>query len=349
MSNTSFFIDLPNFYSCLLRSNVETPKFLRDYVLNWLDFDLLARSLTDAYSGIWNFYSGERIGPSSERIDRNHLHEFVRRINALQGVTARDVNIPGEQREPSTYKCEKCGYQGFSETVSEKGIDSSLTVHLFDTMDSWDTAFVLSGDADFVPVVASLRRRGKIVIGVGFSNASTALVRECYDYVNIEEIFLKQDVLACNLFKKDGIVHKWLFDEVKQTPALSDSSDIELRMYLGPNSSWYRYGFSDAGTSSYSLYLRYKGSLDLSKRNKLITDLQTNFSDYIEDEADGETKSEYHIRGISDLGWEAIKRRLNSNILSIPGLDIHENTADILDCSTTYRFCENTGIYELKK
>jgi uncharacterized LabA/DUF88 family protein len=60
-------------------------------------------------------------------------------------------------------------------------------------MDSWDTAFLLSGDADFVPTVASLRRRGKIVIGVGFSDASSALVQECYQYIDIDKAFLKED------------------------------------------------------------------------------------------------------------------------------------------------------------
>jgi hypothetical protein len=66
MSNTALFVDLPNFLSGLLKSGIESPRFLRDYVRFWLDFDLLARSLTESHMGIWIFYSGERIGPSGE-------------------------------------------------------------------------------------------------------------------------------------------------------------------------------------------------------------------------------------------------------------------------------------------
>ena len=118
MSNAALFIDLPNFYSRLLKSGMESPRFLRDYVLDWLDFDLLAGSLADECTGIWIFFSGDRVGPSSDRLTGKVLQEYIRRINALQGVTARDVNIPGEQREPISYKCEKCGYEGKSELLS---------------------------------------------------------------------------------------------------------------------------------------------------------------------------------------------------------------------------------------
>jgi hypothetical protein len=40
--NIAIFIDLPNFYSQLIRSEIDTPEFLREYFLTWLDFDVLA-------------------------------------------------------------------------------------------------------------------------------------------------------------------------------------------------------------------------------------------------------------------------------------------------------------------
>lgn len=214
MSRVALFVDLPNFYSRLLKCGIEEPRFLRDYFSDWLDLDMLARSLAESFSGIWVFYSGERLGPSSERLAGKFLIDYIRRINALEGVTARDANIGGEQREPVSYKCDNCQYEGVAEHISEKGVDASLTVHLFDTMVSWDTAFLLSGDADFVPAVASLRRRGKIVIGVGFADAAPALIQECYHYVNIGEVFLREDVFLYSLFKKDGVCQKWLTGEV---------------------------------------------------------------------------------------------------------------------------------------
>ena len=205
------FVDLPNFYSSLLRSGIdEDRKFLRDYFLYWMDFDRLAGAIAGAFSGIWVFYSGERFGPSGERIEGEYLRAYVGRINALQGVTARDANIPGAQREPYRIECPKCGEETDAERKSEKGVDASLVVHLFDTMDSWDIAYLLSGDADFVPAVASLRRRGKIVVGAGFESVAPALVRECYHYVYLDAAFVREDVAAYTLFREGGLVEDWL-------------------------------------------------------------------------------------------------------------------------------------------
>jgi hypothetical protein len=102
------FVDLANFYSALLKSGLWEDRLLRDYFLEWLDLDLLAHSLSEFFSGIWVFYSGQRIGPSEQRIEDKYLSEYIRRINGLEGVTARDVNIPGSQSELVEYECEEC-------------------------------------------------------------------------------------------------------------------------------------------------------------------------------------------------------------------------------------------------
>ena len=348
MTNTALFIDLPNFYSRLLKSGIESRRLLRDYFRDWLDFDLLASSLTETHSGIWIFYSGERIGPSSERIEGKFLQDYIRRINALPGVTARDVNIRGEQREPISYKCEQCLHEGISEAVSEKGIDSSLTVHLFDTMDSWDTAFLLSGDADFVPAVASLRRRGKIVIGIGFSDASSALVRECYHYENIEEVFLKQDVLAYKLYKKDGIVHQWLSNDIQHDPASVPSSTVELGVswnregnFLGKN------GFVPLSPPSYWIDFTFKGSIELSNRHQIMCELQNKYTDQVKIIKDRNNNvRKYQVHGISYLEYKAFMTRYRTNILSIHGLVFSHIGTDSANCFINYKLNENIGKYE---
>lgn len=205
------FVDLSNFYGQLLSSNIDDEATLKQYFLDWLDFDLLVSALTDSVSGIWVFYSARRLGPSSHRIEADYLRAYIDRINKLSGVTARDVNIPGEQREPVKAKCPNCKCDVDAEWVSEKGVDASLTVAMFDTIDSWDTAYLLSGDADYVPAVASLRRRGKIVIGAGFpQKASSALIRECYDYVDLAGLFLRKDVAGYGIFRPGGLIESWL-------------------------------------------------------------------------------------------------------------------------------------------
>ncbi len=131
------FIDLPNFYSQLIRFlREEDILLLKGYFLTWLDFDILAKEITNSSSDIWIFYSEKRIGPSNARIEGKELQNYIKRINMLEGVTAYDVNIPGEQREYFTINCPNCKKESQVESTSEKGIDASLTVHMFDTMDS---------------------------------------------------------------------------------------------------------------------------------------------------------------------------------------------------------------------
>ena len=227
MTRHALFVDLPNFYSHLVESSLGEPRQLRDYFLEWFSFYQLANRLTDEYCPVWIFYSGRRFGPKPNRIEGQYLDDFVNRVNSLKGVTAYDVNIPGQQREPAKYQCEKCGHEGVAQWESEKGIDVSLTVHLFDTMESWDVAHLLSGDANYVPAVASLRRRGKIVTGVGFDNPSSALVRECYEYVNLSEYFFSKDISAYLLFKPAGLLEKWLVD-VKRSVGSFDNDMLRV-------------------------------------------------------------------------------------------------------------------------
>ncbi len=210
MSNSSLFVDLPNIYSQLIRSGIGTPSTLREYFMDWFAFDTLAKHLEGHPLNTWVFYSGNKIGPSHARIDNKYLRDYIDRINSQVGVTARDVNIPGEQREPIRITCEKCNEETTTEWISEKGIDSSLTVHLFDTMDSWNSAYLFAGDADYIPVVNSLRRRGKFVAVVGFKDTAKALIRECYNFIEIGENFISEDFTAYTLFREEGLIQKWL-------------------------------------------------------------------------------------------------------------------------------------------
>ena len=70
------FIDLPNFYSRLLKSGLGEPRELRDYFLHWLDLDLVSKWLTGELCPTWVFYSGRRFGPSSERIENQILEAY---------------------------------------------------------------------------------------------------------------------------------------------------------------------------------------------------------------------------------------------------------------------------------
>lgn len=314
MTEAAVFVDLPNFYGQLLKSGLGPPQFIRDYLLTWLDFDLLAKNLTGYYSDVWVFYSGGRLGPSDARIDGSFLNEYIRRINALRGVTARDVNIPGEQREAFAVRCENCGEETVAQWKSEKGVDASLTVHLFDTMDSWNRAILLSGDADFVPVVASLRRRGKVVVGCGFAAASSALVRECYEYIDLPERFIRRDMAAFTLFRPDGAVEKWL------TPAQPrnepSSPKLELTLSCGRQSEApFDYDVSLCATGPYDFTnwraevqerlreLCFKASWSPAKRSSAIS-----------------AESRCFNLVLGETNWEGVQRRLDLLISRIDGV-----------------------------
>ncbi len=335
MVTTALFVDLPNFYSRLLKSGIEEPRFLRDYFLNWLDYDLLAKRLAGTFSGIWVFYSGERIGPSSERIAGEYLRKYINRVNALEGVTARNVNIPGEQREPGEYRCEECGHEGISESKSEKGVDASLIVHLFDTMDSWDIAYLLSGDADYVPAVASLRRRGKIVIGAGFSDASPALVRECYDYIDLCDVYLREDVAAHTIFREsDGIVHKWLTEKLHCKPGYTSSTP-----------AWLEFGwrFSEEITSPYfSVVLTSKGSFDFSTRHEEVKKLQSKFPNCVIRMDPDHGSYELRVNHLFGIG---VKRRLESSISQIEGLHLHHKSGLAASYRINYEYNQDENRY----
>ena len=303
----ALFVDLPNFYSHLLESGIDDQRVLRDYFLYYCDFDRLAQHLTEEATPVWVFHSNQRFGPKSNRIQDEYLSNYINRINRLRGVTAWNVDIPNEQREPVSYHCEECNREVKGQWKSEKGIDTSLTVHLFDTMDSWDVAYLLSGDADFVPCVASLRRRGKLVTGVGFKNASSALVRECYDYVDLGAEFIREDVAAYNLFKKDdGVISHWL-----QAPVVHDDNYPE---HGDGHQVSFSFGWKDiwvtrVASERYTIYLNTSGSSDLSTRREKIELFHASFPECCKD-ISREDGFEFMIKRHIWMGVERIFDRL---------------------------------------
>jgi hypothetical protein len=226
------FVDLPNFYSRLLRSGLGEPRDIREYFLRWLDLDLLSKWLMGELCPTWIFYSGRRLGPGSERIEGQYLSDYIKRISRLRGVTPYDVNIPGEQREPFTTTCE-CGKKVTAQWESEKGVDASLITHLFDTADTWDEAVLLSGDADFTPAVHALRRRGKLISGAGFSSASEGLVREFYTFHDLSSEILAADFASYLLFGRGQLVMRWLGDDMVPQDAEERAESVKL------NCSWH--------------------------------------------------------------------------------------------------------------
>jgi uncharacterized LabA/DUF88 family protein len=335
MSGSALFVDLPNFYSHLLESGLDEPRTLRDYFLDWFDFDRLARSLIrQGPIPVWVFYSGQKFGPRENRIQGKHLQAFIKRIDALTGITTFDANIEGQQREAAKYQCAQCGHEGTGEWLSEKGIDASLTVHLFDTMDTWDTAYLLSGDADFVPVVRSLRRRGKIVVGAGFESRSSALVRECYDYVDLPDRFLEQDITAYCIFKSDGLLHHWFNDDV-------ESRRPGTPITLGVN--WHmRTSFLDPASN---IGFTAQGPIDLSTRTQLMEQLRNHLpGSWVTYTPD---KGVFNLR-LSPTVWAGVERRPESYTATLPDA-LHEPDTQSVSYSVKHHYDPHQQRYVIQR
>lgn len=207
-------IDLSNFFNGLVAESSVDPGLTKTYFMDWLDLELLASAINPDPSvsiGTWIFYSNRAMGRGPARLSPKELAQFAKRHNRISGMSAIDVGIPGEQGESFKFACSKCGTENDTQTQSEKGIDSSLITHLFDTMDHWRTATIVSQDADYVPTVRALRKRGKLLYGAGFINrAAEPLITECFAYKDIMREYIKADMSLFLLFKKGGRLSQYI-------------------------------------------------------------------------------------------------------------------------------------------
>jgi len=201
-------IDLSNFFNGLVAESSADPGLTKAYFMNWLDLELMASAINpepSASMGTWIFYSNRAMGRGPARLSPKEVAEFTKRHNRISGISAIDVGIPGEQGESFRFTCSKCGAENETQTQSEKGIDSSLITHLFDTMDHWKTATIVSQDADYVPTVRALRKRGKLIYGAGFiKRAAEPLITECFEYKDVMREYVQDDMTLFFLFKKGG-------------------------------------------------------------------------------------------------------------------------------------------------
>ena len=262
----------------------------------------------------------------------------------------REKVLATQQREPTSYRCEKCGHEGVAYWESEKGVDTSLTVHLFDTMDSWEVAYLLSGDADFIPCVTSLRRRGKIVVGAGFSSASSALIRECYDYVDLGALFIKEDVAAYNLFKKDGIIDQWLNRPVTHTNALAENGNqisfsFEWQDQSDANK---RNRFRAQGDLNdedrYIIYLTANGSPDLSTRIQSIEAFHKGFPESI---LNGNQVPGRYAFVIKPDTWAGVERRIDQYLSTLTFTSTYNAVYNGKGYTMTYEYKAEEDRYEL--
>jgi len=135
----------------------------------------------------------------------------------------------------------------------EKGVDTLLITHLFDTIEFWDCAYLFSGDGDYCPAVKALRRRGKKVIVVGVEEQmKEELIREAHSVIDVRYL-LVEDHRVFDFFKNRVDSYYSSIDEL-----LSGSEK-----YLSVYSNWI------------SAVISIKEEIYVSTRKKIITKMNT--------------------------------------------------------------------------
>ncbi|MBI5474792.1 MAG: NYN domain-containing protein [Ignavibacteriae bacterium] len=153
---------------------------------------LTAKAGADAvYMGTHVYAS---INPKSQS-DRR-LSAFLETMDTFQGYK---VNV--KKRKPA--KPVRCNNEGCRQEISncphcnkplvrtaEKGVDTTIAIELFELAldDVYDRAILVSGDADFVPAIEYIQKRGKYIIHAGWRDQSFAVRKACWSHFMIEDI-----------------------------------------------------------------------------------------------------------------------------------------------------------------
>jgi uncharacterized LabA/DUF88 family protein len=146
---------------------------------------------TAEYAGTHVYAS---INPRSPH-DRR-LNAFLQQMDLFPGY-----KVLVKERKPA--KPIKCSNEGCRKEIRycphcqkelirtvEKGVDTSIAIELFHyALDNvYDKAILISNDADFVPAIEYIQRRGNHIIHAGFKNQAFSIKKACWDHINFEDI-----------------------------------------------------------------------------------------------------------------------------------------------------------------
>ena len=172
-------VDGPNLYNSAARfvAKQVNAEVARAYMKSWFDVDRLCAATTEhevpPRLGTVVFHSKKALGGSKNvQLKQQEVVEFWARQGSNPFCSTEIVELPGMQEEvteavcptcDAKLSCPACKTPGRVEERREKGVDTAITTYLLETSDRWDSVCIVSGDADFVPPVRTLKRKGKQV------------------------------------------------------------------------------------------------------------------------------------------------------------------------------------------
>jgi len=206
-------VDGPNLYNDVGRYLAIQEPPPRSYFTDWFDIDRLVRATVPEIDrwkndlGIVLVHSRNKLGESGAAHHLAGAHE-VDPFWARQGANPRSssllIEIPG------------------SGGKKEAGVDVAIVTYLFETMTSWDLAILFAADADFVPAVWSLRRKGKSILCASRDTGQRGpLVQACQDYRPWDAAFLDADAAMARALEHDGAFDKFLDAMAHKHPRVS--------------------------------------------------------------------------------------------------------------------------------
>lgn len=206
---------------------------IREYFLHWFDLDRFAKETlhtsSDPALGIVAIHSNKPLGAGDYRIKDQDLTAFWGRQAGAPNTSCMLVDVPGEQRETYRFECKKCNHPNEALSTGEKGVDNAMTVHLFESAGSWDSACIFSRDADFVPTIWALRRRGKkVFVAAKERDRQGALARASQSFFALALDFALHDFLAFLFLRNDGVLDRMV-------ASFASGREGSVRCFLNPD------------------------------------------------------------------------------------------------------------------
>lgn len=233
--STLFVVDGPNLYNRVSEHLVREKRSAlgddvnRAYFREWFDVDRLVLATVGGLGrdpwknlGVVVFRSNKAMGAHTARIDQKDLLDYWTRQGTNPNTSVMVVDIPGGPRGRKKKKNVEADEavdvppdEDDDDRGGEKGVDMSMAVYLFETIDSWDTAVLFTDDTDFVPAVWSLRRKGKRVHCVARDKDRTSpLAVACQDFKPLSLSFLELDRRLFELLQPGGLIARFVEEYV---------------------------------------------------------------------------------------------------------------------------------------
>jgi len=214
--STLVLIDGPNLFNdvdrVLEKSTDPADTLRRAYFTNWFDVDRVVEATISQHVpdyrllglGVVIFHSDKALGRSAARLLQPATDTFWGRQSSAPGVSTILVSVPGQQPDKTT-TCPHCEKEVPVEPRGEKGVDTSMVTYLYEALEQWTQAILFTNDADFVPPITALRRRGKRVFVASLPTPKvSALRRVSQSFFPIDAGLIERDFAAFRMLQPGG-------------------------------------------------------------------------------------------------------------------------------------------------